>query len=92
MSCSGFEFCERQTPSPLECLLGIEALVPLQEPGKDHLCEILRSEFHTEGLLGVALLVERVRVDLRVLGLQGARETLDLEVLVLGLQEELGRC
>ena len=69
-----------------------EALVSLQVLGKDHFGKIIRGQLHAEGLLGVVLLIELVRMDLRSLCLQCAGETLDLEVLVLGLQGELRRC
>ena len=61
----------------------------LHAPGKNHVRAMCWGQIEGQSLLGIHFLAEAISVN--CLRLQGARETQDAEVLVLCLDEELGR-
>ena len=65
-------------------------LSSLQAPGKHHLRALCWCQLEGQSFLGVRFVAEAIGVDcLRLL--QDARESPDAEVLVMCLDEELGR-
>ena len=77
---------EVERPQPFQGLLGSSSL---QAPGKNHLRAMCWGQIEGQSLLGIHFLAKAIGVN--CLRLQGARESLDAEVLVMCLDEELGR-
>ena len=80
------KYGEVERPQPFQGLLGSSSL---QAPGKNHLRAMCWGQIEGQSLLGIHFLGKAIGVN--CLRLQGARETQDAEVLVLCLDEELGR-
>ena len=64
-------------------------LSSLQAPGKNHLRAMCCGQIKGQSLLGIHFIAKAINVN--CLRLQGALESSDAEVLVMCLDEELGR-
>ena len=78
---------EVERPQPFQGLtMGSSSL---HAPGKNNLRAMCWGQIEGQSLLGIHFLAKAIGVN--CLGLQGARESPDAEVLVMCLVEELGR-
>ena len=85
MCCSTSELCQAQVPGPLQGLLWVELVIPLEGPGKDHFGPMVRGELQGICCLCIALLLQGEHMDLRRCNLQCAGEAQELEVLIVRL-------
>ena len=93
MRCSTSEFIEGQIPDTLQGLIWEERSIALQGPGKNHFGSMVCKSFQSKCCLCIQLLVQGIHMHIRCCKLQGASIPQDLDVLEVGLQEELsGGC
>jgi hypothetical protein len=92
MRCSTSKLCQGHAPGTLQGLLRVEFIIALEGPGKDHFGSMVSRELHGEGCLCIPLEVQGIHVHLSCSRLQGACESQELQVLVVGFQEEFGVC
>jgi hypothetical protein len=89
MCCSTPQLCKAVAPGSLQGLFGLELSIALQGPCKHHLGAMVCTHLHGECSFCIISRAQAVHVHLRSSRLQSACKSLELEVLVLGFQEEL---
>ena len=90
MNCASLQLHQAQIPSTLQSLLVEELFVAMEASGQYHLGTMISSKLEGQGRLSIDLVVKAEHVHSICSRLQVAHEPQNLEVLVVGLQEDLG--
>jgi hypothetical protein len=93
MCCASLQLRQGPNPGSLQSVLVEELFIALEAPGEDHLGTMVSNKLEGQSRFSIDLVVQAEHVHLICSRFQGAHESPKLEVLVVGLQEELGvRC
>jgi len=87
----GLEVQRGSTAKPFQWSRLHPGFSSMQAPGKNHLRAMCWSQLEGQSLLGIDFIAKAVGARLRRFCLQVADESLDFEVLVVCLREEVGR-
>jgi hypothetical protein len=92
MCCAILQIRQGQIPGSLQSLLVEELVLALEAPGEDHLGAMVNNKLAGQSRFSIDLVVQAEHMH-TCNRFQGAHESPNVEVLVVGLQEELGvRC